>query len=332
LLTNEKILVTGATGQVAAPLCAALSSGNEVWATARFGDEEARQRLDALGVTTVRCDLGAGDLAEVPRDCTVVLHFGAFLGNVAGATFDEALRINAEGTGFLIEHCRRAKSVLVASTASVYRPNPSIDHLYSETDPIGEVRLPHSPTYSLSKIAQESVARYCARAYDVPVVIARLNSVYGSNGGLPAYHLDWMIQHQPIPVRSDPCYYSPIHEDDLAAQLGAIIDLASTPATVVNWAGDEVVSPQQWCPLMGDLAGVEPRFELEPVEGAQISTAQDITLRRAHTGPCSVDWRTGMSRLWRERYPRGNEPQRHSSGRGADLLTLTKHDHAKERS
>ena len=30
-------------------------------------------------------------------------------------------------------------------------------------------------TYSMSKIAQEAVARSCARAYDLPVVIARMN-------------------------------------------------------------------------------------------------------------------------------------------------------------
>ena len=41
-MNGEKILVVGATGQVALPLAKSLAKENEVWAVARFSDPAAR--------------------------------------------------------------------------------------------------------------------------------------------------------------------------------------------------------------------------------------------------------------------------------------------------
>ena len=37
-LSGEKVLITGATGQVALPVALALAADNELWAIARFSD------------------------------------------------------------------------------------------------------------------------------------------------------------------------------------------------------------------------------------------------------------------------------------------------------
>ena len=133
-----------------------------MWGIARFGDAESRARVDALGVTTRVCDVADGDFTDVPDDFTYVVHLAAFQG--PGEDFDHAIRVNAEGTGLLLAHCRRAKAALVMSTHSVYRPNDDPLHVYRETDPLGEVNSALSPPYSMSKIAQEAVARACARS------------------------------------------------------------------------------------------------------------------------------------------------------------------------
>ena len=36
MLTDEKILITGPAGQIAAPLCEYLAADNDVWGIARF--------------------------------------------------------------------------------------------------------------------------------------------------------------------------------------------------------------------------------------------------------------------------------------------------------
>src|SRR5262249_26864935 len=188
---GAKILITGPAGQIAFPLAERLARDNEVWGIARFSDPETREKVEAVGVTTRAVDLADGDFGDLPTDFDHLLHLATFQGG--GLDYDQALRVNAEGTGLLLQHCRTARSARVMSLASVYRPVDAPLHVFLETDPLGDANSPHAPTYSMSKISEEAVARTCARLFDLPVVIARMNASYGSNGGLPTYHLDWIL-------------------------------------------------------------------------------------------------------------------------------------------
>jgi nucleoside-diphosphate-sugar epimerase len=295
MLTDEKILITGPAGQIAEPLTRYLAKDNEVWGIARFGDPEARARVEGYGVTTRVVDLGAADFGGLPDDFTYVLHLAA--DQSPGLDYDRALRVNAEGTGLLLTHCRKAKAALVMSTFSVYRPDPDPGHAYTETDPLGDAHAAHAPTYSISKIAQEAVARTCARTLGLPVTIARMNASYGDNGGLPAIHLAQARAGQTVVTRWDPCTYSPIHEDDICAQTEPLLAAASVPATVVNWAGDEPVSVQQWCAWFAELLGKPVDVEARDFPGTQPSAVSDNAKRLSLTGPCAVNWREGMRRM-----------------------------------
>ena len=132
------------------------------------------------------------------------------------------------------------------STVTVYKPHPDPWHAFREDDPLGDAMAPPSAPYSVSKIAEEGVARYCARSFDLPVTIARMGAAYGDQGGLPVWHLDAIAAGEPVQTRWDPMPYSPIHDDDICAQLEPLLDAASVPATIVNWGGDEPVSVQEW--------------------------------------------------------------------------------------
>ena len=145
---------------------------------------------------------------------------------------------------------------------------------------LGDVNYVMSPTYSISKIAEEAVARFCARAFDLAVTIARMNASYGDNGGLPTYHLDWVVAGEPVVTRWDPCRYSLIHQDDINGQLEAMLDAASVPATIVNWAGDETPSVQEWCAYMGELSGRTADVRSVAVEGTTRGSIADVTKRR----------------------------------------------------
>ena len=118
MLTDEKILVTGPAGQIAEPLTRRLAQDNEVWGIARFGDPVARSRIEGYGVTTRAVDLATGELGDLPTDFTYVLHLAA--DQSPGLDYDHALRVNAEGTGLLLKHCRSAKAATtLAAIASV---------------------------------------------------------------------------------------------------------------------------------------------------------------------------------------------------------------------
>ncbi len=291
-LRGKRILVTGPTGQWARPTTLALARDNDVIGVARFRDPVARAELEAAGVTCLAVDLAAGDLSDVPTDVDVVLNLAV----TKTRDFDHDLAANAESVGLLMAHCRDAQAFLHCSSTGVYQPDGR--HRHRETDPLGDNHrvMSFMPTYSISKIAAEAVARTAARLYGVPTVIARLNVPYGDAGGWPWLHLEQILAGDPVSVHVDePCVYNPIHEDDILASLPALLDAASVPATIVNWCGSEEVSIEEWSTYLAELVGREARFE--PTELALQSVVLDRTKADELLGSTTVPWRDGMRRL-----------------------------------
>ncbi len=224
MLQDEKILITGPAGRIAYGLARSLVAENEVWGIARFSDPATRDKVEALGVTTRTLDLADGDFGDLPADFTYLLHLVA---DFSPDDYDRALRVNAEGTGFVLEHCRNAKAALVMSTVTVYKPHPDPWHAFREDDALGDAMAPPSAPYSVTKIAEEGVARYCARSFGLPTTIARMGAAYSDQSGLPVWHLDAIAAGEPVHTRWDPMTYSPIHDDDICAHLEPLLDAAT---------------------------------------------------------------------------------------------------------
>ncbi|MDX1874928.1 NAD-dependent epimerase/dehydratase family protein [Mycolicibacterium sp. 120266] len=289
-MRGAKILITGATGQVAAPLAISLAAENEVWGIARFTDAAARENLERAGIRCVPTNLTAGDFSGVPADVDYVLNLAV----AKSGRWDKDLAANAESVGLLMAHCPDAKAFLHCSSAAVY--DPPDDDPRAESAALGDNHKSMLPTYSISKIAGEVVARTMSRALGVPTVIARLNVPYGDNGGWPFYHMEMMRAGIPIPVPpGGPAYYNPIHQDDIFAMLPRMLAAASVPATTVNWCGDQTVSLQQWCTFIGELIGTEPVFDVS--DQALRGGPTDITLMHDLVGTTAVDWRDGIRRM-----------------------------------
>lgn len=298
MLEGHKIVVTGATGQVGMPVAIALARHNEVIAPARFSRGSARARLEEAGVRCVVADLGAGELDEVPTDATYVANFAVAKTNDWAAD----LAANAEGVGLLMARCREARAFLHCSTTGVYQDTGGGP--YAETDPLGDNHRvsPFLQTYSISKIAAEAVVRLGARQWGLPTTIARLSVPYGDNGGWPAIMLDLALAGIPTEVPpGGPARYTPIHEDDIVAMVPKLLDVASVPATTVNWGGPETVSVQEWTAHLTELTGVEIPLVESP--SAIPSVVADLTRQRELVGEATVGWRDGFARMVAARHP-----------------------------
>ena len=294
-LEGKKILLTGPTSQVAWPIARTLAPRNEVFGVSRLKKTEERERLEAVGVRAVPLDLARDSFDSLPRDFDYVLHFGV----AKSGDFEADLAANAEGLGRLLTHCRDAKAVLHCSSGGVYAPpghKPA-----KETDPLGDNHRAMMPSYSINKIAAEVVARTQARLLDLPVTIARFSVPYGDNGGWPFYHLMMMKSGVPIPVHPDaPNTFNPIHEDDYIAHIPRMLEIASVPATIVNWAGEEA-SIEGWCAYLGELTGLTPKFQT--TEKTIATLPLDTTRMHELVGRTRVGWREGMRRLVQARAP-----------------------------
>jgi nucleoside-diphosphate-sugar epimerase len=290
VIENARVLITGATGQVASPVALALAPRNDVIAVARFSDGEKRARLEEAGITCVPADLARGSLSEIPSDVDYVCNFAVVKSN----KWDIDLRGNAEAAGLLMEHCREARAFLHCSSTGVYDAADGTPQ--HESDPLGDNHRVMMPTYSICKIAAEAVVRTTCRMFEVPTTIARLNVPYGDNGGWPAIHLAMILAGQPVPVRPDgPARFNPIHEDDIVATLPGLLAAARVPATIVNWGGDEETSIEAWCEYLAALTGTTAHFTVTEHTIGGIPT--DNSLRRQLAGPTTVPWKDGMRRM-----------------------------------
>ena len=299
-LEGQKILVTGPAGQIAFPLAARLAQDNEVWGIARFSDASTRERVEAVGIQTRPVDLAEPSWGDLPDDFDYILHLAAVI--EPGQDYDHSMRINAQGTGHLMSRFRGARACLVMSTSGVYASPEDSRRAVLETDPLGGSPQPYAPTYCVSKIAQEAVARFAAEEYGLPTTLARMNAAYGDNGGLPAMLLEALLAGQPIPVmpgRASLC--SPIHEDDIFAHVPGLLAAASMPATLCNWGGDEAVTIQELCTFMAALVGRELEI-VESPEGIH-HYLLDSARRRDLAGPCQVPWKEGIRRMIAARHP-----------------------------
>jgi nucleoside-diphosphate-sugar epimerase len=298
MLHDSKVLMTGATGMVGRSIAMDLARTNEVWAVGRFGDAQVRASLEDAGVRTVRADLTDTDLPVLP-DVDFVLNFAVSRTNDWGVDLDA----NVDGLGALMNACRNAKAVLHCSTTGVYQEDGH--RRFAEDDPLGDNHRGGGDmfqTYSISKIAAEAMARSCARRLKLPTTIARLNVPYGDHGGWPAFLLEAMLAGYPIPVHEDsPSEYQPIHHDDMMAMIPALLDAASSPATIVNWAGDEVSSIEEWCAYLAKLTGLDLAFT--STTHALTSVTCDLTRMHQLIGHTRTKWQDGFARMVEARHP-----------------------------
>ncbi|ORA19250.1 NAD-dependent epimerase/dehydratase family protein [Mycobacterium arosiense] len=295
MLDAEKILITGATGKIAFPIARALAAaGNEVWGVARMKDRATRQKLSDAGIKPIALDVGADEFSGLPDDFGYVFHAAVDTGT---DDWIQCVETNAHASGELLYHCRAAKGFVFCSTGSIYayqgrRP-------LTETDPPG---APLRANYSFSKVAAEAVCTWVARHFQIPLTIIRICSTYGPQGGAPADRLDAMLAGKPIRLHPDqPNNYNPIYEDDYVELGIRAMEVAATPPVVVNWAGSETVSVEEYCAFMGELVGVDPIFEYTPQ--AHTPLWPDVTLMHEVLGRTKVPWREGFRRMVAARHP-----------------------------
>ena len=99
---------------------------------------------------------------------------------------------------------------------------------------------------------------------NVPTTIARMNVSYSALGGLPAYQLDMVVNDMEVPVMQGGAWFNPIDEDDINLQISKLLGVASVPATICNWGGDDAVSTEEYVTYLASLVGKTPKFTYVP--------------------------------------------------------------------
>jgi UDP-glucuronate 4-epimerase len=289
-IRDSKILITGPTGQVALPVVEHFAKIADVYALARFKAQEDRERIEALGATPLAADLAdANSLAGIPDDFDYVLNFAV----VKSGDFEYDLAANGEGVGNLMARCKNAKAIVHFSSAGVYQYGGQKPR--REDDPLGDNHRMMFPTYSISKIAAETVCRFTAHHYNIPTTIARLSVPYGDNGGWMYFHMLMMQQGMAIDIHPEgPNSYNLIHVDDYIEKIPYLLAAATPEVTTINVGGSQSTSIEQWCAYIAELTGFEAKFN----ETTNAFGCLAVDTQRMHQliGETRVDWREGIKR------------------------------------
>ncbi len=284
-----RVLVTGATGRVGFPIARRLAERHDVFGLARCRGEGDRQRLLQAGVRPIVGDLATMDLGDLPVGITHVFHAAARFGRQADANWTCVFEMNAQASGRLVAACRGAAFVYCSSgSAYAYQGRRPL----SEDDPPGV----HLGMYSLSKIAGEEVVRFAAAQCGNPLTIIRIFSTYGPEGGAPVTRLRQILNGEDIVLHPDaPNNYNPIFEDDYARLAVRALEVAAVDPVVVNFAGSETVSAEDYCAYLGELSERPVRIRYDPE--APWPLWPDVTRMHTVLGRTEVPWQDGMGRI-----------------------------------
>jgi nucleoside-diphosphate-sugar epimerase len=299
MLAGCKVLITGEADQVGRAVTRRLAETCDMWGISRYTRPGSREEAASLGVTPLAIDLTSDSLEQLPTDFDYILHFAEASGTPGVA---EGLDGNCHAVARVMKHCRNAKAFLHLSSAWVYKPAVDPRQAFPETADIGRN---FGGQYAASKITGEGAARAGSLILGMPTVICRANLVYGPTGGGA---LDSAIDHfvatgEVWATAETPAYFSPLHEDDVAGLVEPSLALATVPAAVVNWCGDETVAWSEIFRHLGRLIDRDP-IERGLAESVQPSCAQDPALRLSLAGPAGTSWKDGVAGALKARHSR----------------------------
>jgi nucleoside-diphosphate-sugar epimerase len=298
-LENEKILITGVTGAIARPVARALAEKNEVWGAARFTNPALRKEIESYGVRIAEVDFEKNDYEAIPEDITMVLHY-AYTRRPSGE-FQDAIQVNAIAAGHVMQRCQHAKAALIVSAATLYSAQEDPFHAYHEQDDIGYARAPWGPSSPVSKVTLETIARFSAQVFDLPTTIVRPSGPYGTDSDIASVVVDAVLAEKPVFAFHDPQPYSVIHIDDMIEQIPALLAAATVPATILNWASDEIVTTQQMAAQAGIHLGKPATVQIMQADGVAKGAVIDTTRIRKVVGPCPRKFEEEFARICRAR-------------------------------
>jgi nucleoside-diphosphate-sugar epimerase len=249
------ILLLGAGGKMGPTLArmarrAADLAGpaRRVIAVSRFSDQEARRRLEGLGIETIESDLLARGALEGLPDAPNVLHL---VGRKFGSTDDAAATwaANTFLPGLVAERFRRSR-IVAFSTGNVYPLTP-----IASAGPSEEAPLAPAGDYAASCVGRERVLEYVSKREGTPVAIVRLNYAIDLRYGVLHDIGRKVLGREPVDLSMG--RVNVIWQGDANCRTLALLPLAASPPFVLNLTGP-AVSVRELAERLGAALGLEP--------------------------------------------------------------------------
>jgi len=250
---GKKILVTGASGIIGAPIALQLARNNEVWGVARFSRPYRKKLLEDAGVRTIQKDLLKESIEDIPDEFDIIVNEAVFWN--CEEEPEAAFELNAYFVGGLYNHFTKAQKFLIGSTCGVYKMTSEL---------VEESRLEPGGYYGLTKFAGEVAATHCCRTRNIPTVILRYVFPFGSDMNNP---IDYMVSQikgvlegGKFPLDKGYQWQQPLFEDDLGKLSIKSLDYANVPPEIFIISGKRQYSQKEILKTIGAVFGKEPKL------------------------------------------------------------------------
>ena len=265
------VMVLGAGGKMGPTLIrrmlrAVEEAGTEttIYGVSRFSDDDIEAKLDSWGAETIEADLLDDDALDSLPECKNLIYM---VGMKFGTTGQEPMTwaINSYLPGRIA--CRFPDSRMVAfSTGNVYPPVPVESKGSTESDPVGPVG-----EYAQSCLGRERVLQYFSEENETPICLLRLNYAAELRYGVLVDLAKRVYAGDPVPLEMG--NVNVIWQGDANSICFRSLELADSPADVLNVTGPNVLSVRDLAERFAEEFDREVTFSGEPKETALLNDA-----------------------------------------------------------
>jgi nucleoside-diphosphate-sugar epimerase len=264
-------MILGASGKVGPSLAGMISRSSKetgvkrkIYGVARFSTEAERDILEKQGIITIAGDLLETSFLRSLPECRNVFFLAGLKFGTAG-NLPVTWAMNSFLPGMVAEQFRSSR-IVVFSTGCVYPLSPVDSGGSTENDApfaVGE--------YAQSCLGRERMFEYGSLRNGNKVVIIRLNYSVELRYGVLADIGIKVKTRSPVDLSMG--YFNIIWQGDMNRHVIRSLELASSPAKILNVTGPEILSVRETAIRFGELLGVDPVFLKSEERTALLSNA-----------------------------------------------------------
>lgn len=235
------------------------------YGVSRFSSESVRENLEKNGIETISGDLMDTDfLKKLPKAENAYFLAGMKFGSVENLALTWA--VNSYLPAMVAESYRNSR-IVAYSTGCVY-PLVTIESGGSkESDPLGPLG-----EYAQSCLGRERMFEYGSSKYGTPVSIIRLNYSVELRYGVLVDIATKVWQQKPVDLSMG--YFNIIWQGDANEMVLRSLDLAESPAKIINVTGAEILSVKEVAVEFGKQFGLNPVLVGKEAQTALLNNAE----------------------------------------------------------